>query len=271
MSARNQPILAKLPQQNTPAEAVDADHENKERIGFYHDLHNFMSSVGQPIQRLPTLGFKELDLWILYKEVTGRRGVDAVIAKKQWKEVADALRLPPSCTDSGFRLRLHYLKYLEPYERAHFVPPPEMPQVAEDKRQKRGSSTGPEKRKRPHDGNRSLIAPKFSRKSTDLNAEGSSLSSLVTTTDSPAAASQESSPYANDDPRKGTSNVNFSKLEVPALRKYRKHYKLQGLKVNPSKTELVAMVSSHFAVLPPPQDEKKILAGFMSAWEKARQ
>mmetsp|Transcript_37519 Transcript_37519/g.149652 ORF Transcript_37519/g.149652 Transcript_37519/m.149652 type:complete len:146 (+) Transcript_37519:876-1313(+) len=145
-----------------------------------------------------------------------------------------------------------------------------MPQVAEDKRPKRGSS-GPEKRKRPHDRNRSLIAPKFSRKSADLNAEGSSLSSLVTTTDSPAAASQESSPYANDDPRKGISNVNFSKLEVPALRKYRKHYKLQGLKVNPSKTELVAMVSSHFAVLPTPQDEKKILTDFMSAWEKARQ
>uniref|UniRef100_A0A7S1TMN6 ARID domain-containing protein n=1 Tax=Erythrolobus australicus TaxID=1077150 RepID=A0A7S1TMN6_9RHOD len=104
------------------------DSDNLVRIQFYHDLHDFMAAIGTPIQRLPTLGFKELDLWVLYNEVIKRRGVDAVIAKKQWKEIADALDLPASCTDSGFRLRLHYIKYLEAYERAHFVPPPEIPQ-----------------------------------------------------------------------------------------------------------------------------------------------
>lgn len=60
----------------------------------------------------------------MYKEVIARRGIDAVIAKKQWKEVAEALQLPSSCTDSGFRLRLHYKKYLEAFERKFFQVPP---------------------------------------------------------------------------------------------------------------------------------------------------
>lgn len=94
-----------------------------ERDAFYRKLHAFRDAIGEPIQRLPTLGFKELDLCALYKEVTKRHGIDAVIAKKQWKEVAEALQLPSSCTDSGFRLRLHYKKYLEAFERKFYAPP----------------------------------------------------------------------------------------------------------------------------------------------------
>lgn len=94
-----------------------------ERDSFYRKLHAFRDAIGEPIQRLPTLGFKELDLCALYKEVTKRHGIDAVIAKKQWKEVAEALQLPSSCTDSGFRLRLHYKKYLEAFERKFYTPP----------------------------------------------------------------------------------------------------------------------------------------------------
>lgn len=93
-----------------------------ERDSFYSKLHAFRERIGQPIQRLPTLGFKELDLWVLYNEVTKRNGIDTVIANKQWKEVAEALQLPSSCTDSGFRLRLHYKKYLEAFERQYFKP-----------------------------------------------------------------------------------------------------------------------------------------------------
>jgi hypothetical protein len=102
------------------------DEATDEERNFYQSLYALMSERGQPIMRLPTLGFKELDLFRLFKEVTSRGGVDYVIAKKQWKEVADALGLPSSCTDSGFRLRLHYVRYLEPYERKYFTPPPDV-------------------------------------------------------------------------------------------------------------------------------------------------
>eukprot|EP00177_Eucheuma_denticulatum_P005595 GFKZ01010167.1.p1 GENE.GFKZ01010167.1~~GFKZ01010167.1.p1 ORF type:complete len:436 (+),score=79.44 GFKZ01010167.1:441-1748(+) len=112
-----------------------------EREAFYRKLHAFRDALGEPIQRLPTLGFKELDLWVLYKEVVKRHGIDAVIAKKQWKEVAEALQLPSSCTDSGFRLRLHYKKYLEAFERKFYKPPVDV-EVRE--RKKKRSSAGSE-------------------------------------------------------------------------------------------------------------------------------
>ena len=107
-----------------PYPALVPPKEIPERDTFYAKLHAFRDEIGEPIQRLPTLGFKELDLWVLYKEVIKRNGIDAVIAKKQWKEVAEALQLPSSCTDSGFRLRLHYKKYLQAFERKYFNPQP---------------------------------------------------------------------------------------------------------------------------------------------------
>lgn len=112
-----------------------------ERDAFYRKLHAFRDAIGEPIQRLPTLGFKELDLWVLYKEVIKRHGIDAVIAKKQWKEVAEALQLPSSCTDSGFRLRLHYKKYLEAFERKYFKSPVEV--ELRERKPKKKSNGGP--------------------------------------------------------------------------------------------------------------------------------
>lgn len=108
----------------TPIGAPPGAPAPSEREAFYAKLHTFREEIGEPIQRLPTLGFKELDLCVLYREVTKRNGIDSVIANKQWKEVAEALQLPSSCTDSGFRLRLHYKKYLEAFERKFFSPTP---------------------------------------------------------------------------------------------------------------------------------------------------
>eukprot|EP00188_Purpureofilum_apyrenoidigerum_P001401 Plantae.Rhodophyta-Purpureofilum_apyrenoidigerum.ctg17676.p1 GENE.Plantae.Rhodophyta-Purpureofilum_apyrenoidigerum.ctg17676~~Plantae.Rhodophyta-Purpureofilum_apyrenoidigerum.ctg17676.p1 ORF type:complete len:314 (+),score=48.51 Plantae.Rhodophyta-Purpureofilum_apyrenoidigerum.ctg17676:323-1264(+) len=268
MPAKTQPILARTQFHLTNRENMDPEQENEERIRFYHDLHNFMSSIGQPIQRLPTLGFKELDLWVLYKEVTRRRGVDAVIAKKQWKEVADALQLPASCTDSGFRLRLHYVKYLEAFERAHFDPPPEMPQGNDDGRMRRVMPGLPEKRKRGADAQRPSPSPKLARKVSDATCEGSSFSSLITTADSPASGSQETSIAGYEDGRKPAPCVDFSKLEMNTLKRYRRHYRLQGLRPNLTKSELVSVVGSHFFSMPPARDEAKTVMEFLSAWQR---
>ena len=44
-----------------------------------------------------------------------------MISNKGWRSVAQSLRLPQTCTDSGFRLRLHYLTCLYAYERCYFL------------------------------------------------------------------------------------------------------------------------------------------------------
>jgi hypothetical protein len=76
---------------------------------------------GTPITRIPTLGHTELDLYSLYHAITKQGGVENVIARKGWRDVAEELQLPPSCTDSGYRLKLHYCNFLYPYERRYFL------------------------------------------------------------------------------------------------------------------------------------------------------
>mmetsp|Transcript_58298 Transcript_58298/g.185815 ORF Transcript_58298/g.185815 Transcript_58298/m.185815 type:complete len:114 (-) Transcript_58298:477-818(-) len=44
----------------------------------------------------------------------------------------------------------------------------------------------------------------------------------------------------------GNTHVNFNKLETAALKRYRKHYKLDEVSPNSSKDQLVAAVVSHF-------------------------
>ncbi len=46
-----------------------------------------------------------------------------VIESKSWGDVGLDLMVDPLRTDAGFRLRVHYKKYLHPYEIAHFTPP----------------------------------------------------------------------------------------------------------------------------------------------------
>lgn len=92
-----------------------------DKAQFMESLEDFMAERGTPMTKVPTLGHKELDLFILYCEVVKRGGVEAVIAAKLWRSVADTLDLPSTCTDSGFRLRRHYLNYLFPYERKFFL------------------------------------------------------------------------------------------------------------------------------------------------------
>eukprot|EP00188_Purpureofilum_apyrenoidigerum_P004418 Plantae.Rhodophyta-Purpureofilum_apyrenoidigerum.ctg4997.p1 GENE.Plantae.Rhodophyta-Purpureofilum_apyrenoidigerum.ctg4997~~Plantae.Rhodophyta-Purpureofilum_apyrenoidigerum.ctg4997.p1 ORF type:complete len:335 (-),score=54.52 Plantae.Rhodophyta-Purpureofilum_apyrenoidigerum.ctg4997:123-1127(-) len=239
-----------------------AKHEAKKRLNFYHDLHEFMASIGQAIQRLPTLGFKELDLWVLYKEVTKRRGVDAVIAKKQWKEIADALNLPASCTDSGFRLRLHYVKYLEPFERAHFTPPPEIPSLATDTRIQKSAIYLDRKRK-------SASKPQTQFKSMSDNYSSSSSETLAMSPITSYESANVSSPMKKQ--RKGSPvTLDFSRLESNSLNRYRMRYRLQGSK-KLSRQELVNAVTEHFRSSWLSLDnEERVLHDFVDCLRKNR-
>mmetsp|Transcript_15454 Transcript_15454/g.63046 ORF Transcript_15454/g.63046 Transcript_15454/m.63046 type:complete len:321 (-) Transcript_15454:127-1089(-) len=240
-----------------------SDEEIKLRLRFYHDLHEFMASVGQPIQRLPTLGFKELDLWVLYKEVTRRRGVDAVIAKKQWKEVADALNLPASCTDSGFRLRLHYTKYLEQYEKAHFKAPPEIPSMDKGHRNERNPGVAAERKRKLN---------KTSSNGWSDSINQSSSESLNTDVMSPVTSCESPRPQSPKKRRTAVPDVslNLSKLEGASLQRYCKHYDLNYNRKS-TKQDLVSVVTSHFANNSvPAEDEKQIVIEFLDALHNSR-
>lgn len=70
--------------------------------------------------KVPRLGHKDVDLQLLFHEVTKRGGVAEVIQKKCWKDVASVFNFPPTCTNAGYTLRINYMKLLYPYELRFF-------------------------------------------------------------------------------------------------------------------------------------------------------
>lgn len=61
-----------------------------------------------------------------------------------------------------------------------------------------------------------------------------------------------------------TAQVDFSLLAISSLRKYKKAHRVR-LKPTTSKQELADAVAKHFAQLPPPDDEDRIIEAFSSA------
>ncbi|KAJ8380544.1 hypothetical protein SKAU_G00013220 [Synaphobranchus kaupii] len=84
---------------------------------FLKDLYQFMESRDQPIERIPQLGFKELDLFLLYKTVQRFGGFDRVTAYQKWKLVYVMLGADIRSTCAATSTRRHYEKLLLPYER----------------------------------------------------------------------------------------------------------------------------------------------------------
>ncbi|XP_024634994.1 high mobility group B protein 9 [Medicago truncatula] len=69
---------------------------------------------------IPVIGGKELDLHVLYVEVTRRSGYEKVVAEKKWREVGSVFRFSSTTTSASFVLRKHYLNLLYHYEQVHF-------------------------------------------------------------------------------------------------------------------------------------------------------
>jgi len=99
-----------------------AANEERERKIFMQDLNRFMGEVGKPLSKIPIMGYKELDLFQLFKEVTAYGGFNEVVKNvgtwsKIWKRLGN---FDPSITDSSFRLKRNYERYLLEYEYTTF-------------------------------------------------------------------------------------------------------------------------------------------------------
>jgi len=92
--------------------------EEQERRQFMGDLHKFMAEMGKPLSKIPIMGYKELDLFQLFREVISYGGFNEVVKNvgtwsKIWKRLGN---FDPSITDSSFRLKKNYERYLLDYE-----------------------------------------------------------------------------------------------------------------------------------------------------------
>lgn len=128
--------------------------ETEER-SFIAGLHCFMKDRGTPIERIPHLGFKQINLWKIYKAVEKLSGYDSVTSRRLWKNVYDELGGSPGSTSAATCTRRHYERLVLPFERQlrgeEDKPPPPSKPRKQYKRSPDGKGSKSEgKRKRPH-------------------------------------------------------------------------------------------------------------------------
>ncbi|XP_061841770.1 AT-rich interactive domain-containing protein 5A [Nerophis lumbriciformis] len=108
----------------TPPEVDDGCEEEQrggvqqmEEKSFVSSLHSFMKKRGSPIERIPHLGFKQINLWMIYKAVETLGGYNSVTARRLWKKVYDELGGSPGSTSAATCTRRHYERLVLPFER----------------------------------------------------------------------------------------------------------------------------------------------------------
>ncbi|XP_077945008.1 AT-rich interaction domain 6 isoform X2 [Gasterosteus aculeatus] len=83
---------------------------------FLKDLYMFMRKRETPIERIPNLGFKQIDLFVMFKIVKDLGGYYQVTGQQQWKQVYNTLGGNPRSTSAATCTRRHYEKLLLPFE-----------------------------------------------------------------------------------------------------------------------------------------------------------
>lgn len=68
------------------------------------------------IEKVPRVGGRELDLGMLYRNVTSLGGCERVIQTKNWREAAESFNFPETITSVSFSLRKAYFTFLWDYE-----------------------------------------------------------------------------------------------------------------------------------------------------------
>uniref|UniRef100_S4RXN4 ARID domain-containing protein n=1 Tax=Petromyzon marinus TaxID=7757 RepID=S4RXN4_PETMA len=119
-----------------------------EEENFLRELHGFMRTRKTPIGRIPNLGFKQVDLWVMFRAVQELGGYEAVTSQRLWKQIYDTLGGNRGSTSAATCTRRHYERLILPYER-HVkgeedkpLPPPVKPR----KRSDASSSSGDKKK-----------------------------------------------------------------------------------------------------------------------------
>ncbi|XP_010874684.2 AT-rich interactive domain-containing protein 5A isoform X2 [Esox lucius] len=126
-----------------------------EERSFVARLHCYMKDRGTPIERIPHLGFKQINLWKIYKAVEKLGGYDSVTARRLWKNVYDELGGSPGSTSAATCTRRHYERLVLPFERQlrgeEDKPlPPSKPRKQYKRSSESKGSKSEGKRKRPH-------------------------------------------------------------------------------------------------------------------------
>ncbi|XP_053407670.1 AT-rich interactive domain-containing protein 4B-like isoform X2 [Mercenaria mercenaria] len=93
----------------------DDDEISEEKDRFVAQLYKFSDDRGTPINKGPSLGTKDLNLYKLFKVVQKYGGYNRVTNQMKWRLVYSKMQLPPSNTAST-QIKNAYKKYLHAFE-----------------------------------------------------------------------------------------------------------------------------------------------------------
>ncbi|KAM6442581.1 AT-rich interactive domain-containing protein 5B isoform 3-T5 [Liasis olivaceus] len=113
---------------NNNSNCKKGSNEDKSRISvgeecradeqaFLVALYKYMKERKTPIERIPYLGFKQINLWTMFQAAQKLGGYETITARRQWKHIYDELGGNPGSTSAATCTRRHYERLILPYER----------------------------------------------------------------------------------------------------------------------------------------------------------
>ncbi|KAM9294401.1 AT-rich interactive domain-containing protein 4A [Gastrophryne carolinensis] len=102
------------------AEEEEAEPEEEadplERDNFLQQLYKFMEDRGTPINKPPVLGYKDLNLFKLFRLVYQQGGCDNIESGAVWKQIYMDLGIPILNSAASYNVKTAYKKYLYGFE-----------------------------------------------------------------------------------------------------------------------------------------------------------
>lgn len=116
---QNPAILRPIAQHVYPPPLASHEEVLADRDLFMSTLTKLHVTLGTRLI-IPKIGGKDLDLHLLYKEVTARGGLNMVVKERKWKEITLVFDFPPTTTSASFVLRKYYNNLLHHFEQVYF-------------------------------------------------------------------------------------------------------------------------------------------------------
>lgn len=96
--------------------APEEEPDPEERDNFLQQLYKFMEDRGTPINKPPVLGYKDLNLFKLFRLVYHQGGCDNIDSGAVWKQIYMDLGIPILNSAASYNVKTAYRKYLYGFE-----------------------------------------------------------------------------------------------------------------------------------------------------------
>ncbi|XP_020040715.1 AT-rich interactive domain-containing protein 4A isoform X2 [Castor canadensis] len=97
-------------------EVLEEELDPEERDNFLQQLYKFMEDRGTPINKPPVLGYKDLNLFKLFRLVYHQGGCDNIDSGAVWKQIYMDLGIPILNSAASYNVKTAYRKYLYGFE-----------------------------------------------------------------------------------------------------------------------------------------------------------